>query len=165
MGLNAPVCLLICLKWVGRLQLCQVCVCSWKRVSVPTGGTVHVCSTMQLSQRALCCPSSLWSLPILQTSSPSCRRNPSLCSSALSVVKGRALQSPALSPLALSSSKGFSGFRPASPSAQGAFGAGWVLWGRGTAQVVLVLALISMPGMAKLFFLLPLSQDSCLFLN
>lgn len=42
-----------------------VCLCGWKKLCVPKGGTVHACSAMQFSPGTLCCPFPSWSLSIL----------------------------------------------------------------------------------------------------
>lgn len=127
-----------------------VCLCSWKKLCVPKGGTVHACSTMQFSPGTLCCPFPSWSLSILWLLFLSIMLEgaiPSLlstgCSPAITNTSSLGLCPPLKACQALD--------KP--PLHVGSLGK----QDRETAYAVLQV-LISVPGMVKLFFLLPSSQ-------
>lgn len=135
-----------------------VCLCNWTRLGVPKGGTVPVCSTVQSSFRALCCPSPSWSLSMSWLCVPHRARGSHPSAPQLSPwQRAQPCGHWHVLPWALPSFEGSPGIGQASPP-HGGLGAGRVPRGRETAQAVLVLVLISVPGMAQLFFLLPLSQ-------
>lgn len=132
---------------------------SWKRLGVPKSDTVPACSTMQLSPRALCHPSPSWSLSISWLSFLPHRAGGGHPSAPQPSPWGMAqpCSHRCVLPRSLPSFEGSPGVGEASPPC-GGFGAGRVPRGRETAEAVLVMVLISVPGMAKMFFLLPSSQ-------